>query len=399
MVEYYKFHRTDTPMGCERSCTMLNITNTDDPMGENHKIEEKERREKIDFSSDTALAFFTAADPFGKLQSLRKLNEKNFICMGNKTSSMDTQCFRIIVGGGTNLVDPVWQFCNISSISATSVVEFCVRDWTECSARVIDQPLCQAAGTVDDDNDDLNDKPLKGPHPPTTGMYILMYDDKGEGWSGAMYMIIYLPATVGNLFLSLIGLVPPPVGALTKRTTSSSPSSSTASSTASASSPYSSSSSSSYTSLEDGDLPKVDDKTGTDPSPTSSPSANPSSSPDPGPYPGSNSADPAPYMGYALVAVGALEMGKQTGYASLCLRDGCYVADFSMGTKPEQVAWVLCGVIGAAGMEGVFQVQFLHGIFSVFLSLSFLFSFLSFYVLFEFNFGAPSPSILILEKW
>jgi hypothetical protein len=60
--------------------------------------------------------------------------------------------------------------------------------------------------------------------------------------------------------------------------------------------------------------------------------------------------------GYQLVSRGTLENG-QTGYVPLCLTDGCYTAGVSPGTHPEEVAWVLCGAIAMAGMQGYFRVS------------------------------------------
>ena len=57
-----------------------------------------------------------------------------------------------------------------------------------------------------------------------------------------------------------------------------------------------------------------------------------------------------------IVATGALEIGKQTGYASLCLMDGCYYTAVSVGLRPDLIAWILCGQIGGAGMDAVFEV-------------------------------------------
>lgn len=341
MIEYYKFHRSNTPIGCERSCAMLNSTDS-----------QRGPKEKINFSTDLALAFFTASDTFGKLQSLRKLGGRNFICMGNKTSSEDTQCFRMIVGGGTNLVDPIWQFCNITSIPATAVVEFCVRDWTECSARIIDQPNCGLGGGVDQylptgppggssgPPSDPGVNPPPGGAPgvgrPTTGMYMLLYDDKGFGWSLAEYTILFLPVTLTNMALSYFDMIPIPmsVGPTAAKTTK----------------------------TDKADEGEGDDMT--------------DDTQDPGPELGSDSgfdpSVPSPDS-FTVVATGSLGMGEQTGYASFCLVDGCYIADISVGVFPENIAWVLCGVIGAAGMEGVFEVSrwsllkyHFRGLFSVF---------------------------------
>jgi hypothetical protein len=37
--------------------------------------------------------------------------------------------------------------------------------------------------------------------------------------------------------------------------------------------------------------------------------------------------------------------------------DGCYIGDVTLGAHPEEVVWVLCGAIGQAGMEAIFQMS------------------------------------------
>ena len=299
MDEYYKFHRTDTALGCERSCLMLNATRTESRSKGNAKD-----RMLIDFDKDSALSFFTKADNFSELQALRSLTKRNFVCMGNKTSAADTQCFRIIVGGGTNLKEPIWQFCNLQAVPAAAVVEFCVTDWTECTAKIVHQPTCptqssppallppgDATSSAPPGQDII---PISGP---TTGMYMLLYDDKGSGWSGAEYVITFFPTSLRNFALSVI--LPGASGQATPRR----------------------------------GRDNADDLGGSD-------DVGPAVSP----------------MGEVVVKIGSLEAGKQTGYASVCLVDGCYTADVSLGERPEQIAWVLCSMIGAAGMEGVFEV-------------------------------------------
>ena len=296
MDEYYKFHRADTAIGCERSCLMLNSTAD--------KTDTKGRMKDnmlVDFETDMALAFFTKADDFGELEALRRLTSRNFICMGNKTSADDKQCFRIILGGGTNIVDPIWQFCSLSTVSVTAVVEFCVTDWTECTAKIIDQPKCASEDfppALLPPGDTTPSAPeaetLIKSSGPLIGMYILLYDEKGYGWSEAEYVIIYVPVSLNNLLSSVVS----PILQKSVRNT----------------------------------IRDVDD--GVD--------SNTSSLP----------------LGQILVKQGALAVGKQTGYASICVANGCYTADVTLGNEPEQIAWVLCGMIGSAGMNVVFGVKY-----------------------------------------
>jgi hypothetical protein len=132
-----------------------------------------------------ALAFFTASDTFGELQSLRTLKDRNFVCMGNKTSSDDTRCFRTIIGGGTELVNPIWQFCNLGSFPPSAVVEFCVKDWTECSAKIIDQPVCTSGRRLTINGSTPN-APISPPIP-------LKRHKKGEITNGmCVYVCMYV---------------------------------------------------------------------------------------------------------------------------------------------------------------------------------------------------------------
>jgi hypothetical protein len=245
MDEYYKFHRTgaEVGMGCERSCAMLNSTDND---------KSPDRKGAIDYETDLALAFISKNDTFKTFDSLRKLTYKNFICKGNKTSPSDVQGFRMIVGGGTNLVDPGWTFCGIA-VPPVAVVHFEVRDWTECTAKVIDRPVCDSPGK-------------------RNGVYMLMFDETGGGWSGAEYVIYSVPPTISAAFTSLRKLLP---------------------STA--------------------QLPVDKD--------------------------------------YKDVGAGSLEVGRQTGYNSHCLSDGCYSVDVSLGNNPSDVFWVFCGKNGYAGTK------------------------------------------------
>ena len=262
--QYYKFHRTNTAVGCERSCAMLNISSIATSMP------------RTDFEKDLVFGFFTQGDEFAKLEALRQLNGRNFVCMGNGTSPSDPQNFRMILGGGESFAGPVWQFCNLPAVPATSVVEFEVVDYTECSARIVDQPTCPSAGGDE------------------KGMYILMYDDKGSGWSGAEYSLYSVPSTFEGILRG--GGVPTPDSQSQSRSVA-------AVST--------------------------------------------------------NGPDPYESRGFTLVANGALEKGKQTGYGPVCVKDGCYLGSVSVGTHPSNIAWVFCGVIGSAGMEGVFKVHYM----------------------------------------
>jgi hypothetical protein len=244
MDEYYKFHRTSTEMGCERSCAMLNSTDHD-----NSRVEINKRA--INYETDKALAFISKNDTFKTFDSLRKLTYKNFICKGNKTSPSDVQGFRMIIGGGTNLIDPSWNFCGIA-IPPAAVVDFEVHDWTDCTAKIVHKPVCNS--------------------PEQHGLYMLMFDELGHGWSKAEYVIYSVPPTISAAFSSLWKLFP---------------------STA--------------------QLPD----------------------------------DP----NYIEVASGNLKPGKQTGFDPLCLSDGCYSIDVSLGTHPENVIWVFCSKIAPAGVR------------------------------------------------
>ena len=297
MDEYYKFHRTGTAMGCERSCSMLNTTRDKTQVRENMKD-----KLLVNFETDMALAFFTKADNFGELQALRRLTYRNFICMGNKTSADDKQCFRMILGGGTNIVDPIWQFCNLPTVPVTAVAEFCVTDWTECTAKIVDQPKCTEQDYApallppgDTTPSASEATTLMKNSGPLVGMYILLYDDEGNGWSEAEYIIIFVPVSLDNLLSSV------------------------ASSTLQQSF--------TFTQIFRGFNDGIDSNNSTLPS------------------------------GQILIKRGALAEGKQTGYASICVANGCYRADVTLGNKPEQIAWVLCGMIGSAGMNVAFGVK------------------------------------------
>ena len=243
---------------------MLNISNNATAMQPTH------------FEDELVFGFFTQGDEFAKLEGLRQLNGRNFVCMGNGTSPSDPQNFRMILGGGENFADPVWQFCNLPSVPATAVVEFEVIDYTECSAKIVHQPSCPS------------------PEGDMKGMYILMYDDKGGGWSGAEYSLYSAPATFHGVARS-IG-IPSESNSLSNT----------------------------------GETSTITEK-------------------------------PDPYIsrGYTLVANGALEKGRQTGYSSVCVRDGCYLGSVSVGKHPADIAWVFCGAIGSAGMEGVYKVHYI----------------------------------------
>ena len=59
LLGYYKFHRTnDSVAGCERSCAMLNATDT-----------------SVDFDKDLALALFTTPDTTASLTLARRLGK------------------------------------------------------------------------------------------------------------------------------------------------------------------------------------------------------------------------------------------------------------------------------------------------------------------------------------
>ena len=325
MDGYYKFHRTDNNLGCERSCAMLNTTKAVTTMRKNSGV---------NFTTDSALAFFTKQNDFGELQSLRNLKERNFICMGNKTNADDTQYFRMILGGGTNYIDPIWQFCNITSIPPSAVVDFKIRDFTECSAEIIDQPQCPGESSLPD---------------AIHGMYMLLYDDKGQGWSEAKYSIEFVPVSIDNFLASIISIfLPSPAPQSQSQGQGQGQSKGRSLGQGEGRSQgwglglgqrwgqSGGRKESSEIRMKSDDTTSGDDNTqGSD----------------------SNSDSTGGDKSSIIIATGALEVGKQTGYASLCLMDGCYYTAVSVGLRPDLIAWILCGQIGGAGMDAVFEVN------------------------------------------
>jgi hypothetical protein len=57
-------------------------------------------------------------------------------------SNAEEFCFRTVLGISEDLARPRWQLCNASDIPPASVVDFCVRDWTDCRASVVDTVQC-----------------------------------------------------------------------------------------------------------------------------------------------------------------------------------------------------------------------------------------------------------------
>jgi hypothetical protein len=100
---------------------------------------------------------------------------------------------------------------------------------------------------------------------------MLLYDNEGGGWSGAEYIVYSVPVSVSNLIASLTGGSGGPPG------------------------------------------------------------GPPSAVTDDYQYSGTDDPNTERSLGYELVAQGALDVGKQTGYASFCVSDGCYVANVSLG--------------------------------------------------------------------
>ena len=175
MDEYYKFHRTGDDMGCERSCSMLTS---------NKKPSLKLYQKPVNYETDTVLAFITELDEKNTLHSIRRLSERNFVCLGNATSPSAPQSFRMMLGGGTNLADPRWNFCNVAPTSVASIVEFTVHDWTNCTSKVVANFACSEATELP--------------------MLFFLYGDKGVGWNGGLYLIMSYPTTASSIIKSLL---------------------------------------------------------------------------------------------------------------------------------------------------------------------------------------------------
>ena len=249
MDEYYKFHRTKTDMGCERSCTMLTGTSTksSDQTGSQYASDAL----AINYEYDTVLAFITVMDGMDSLHSIRRLSESNYVCLGNATSPSAPQSFRMMLGGGSNLVDPQWSFCGQKSTSPASLMNFTVRDWTDCTNQHVESVSC------------FDSKE----HP----MYLFLYSDKGIGWSGASYTIKSVPTTASSIIRTVAS------GGMVQE--------------------------------------------------------------------------------FTVLKSGSLLHGKQTGFADLCIKDGCYSATVSAGVLPDDIFFVMCGSVGTPGLELAFEVS------------------------------------------
>ena len=249
MNEYYKFHRTTTDMGCERSCTML--TGTSAKSSGQTGSQYISAALAVNYEYDTVLAFITVMDGMDSLHSIRRLSESNYVCLGNATSPSAPQSFKMMLGGGSNLVDPQWSFCGQQSSSPASLMSFTVRDWTDCTNQNVASISCSESKEFP--------------------MYLFLYSDKGIGWSGASYSIRSVPTTASSILRTLS------TGGLYQESTE--------------------------------------------------------------------------------VKKGTLVEGKQTGFADLCIKDGCYSATVAAGLLPDDIFFVMCGSVGTPGVELAFEVS------------------------------------------
>lgn len=249
MNEYYKFHRTTTDMGCERSCTML--TGTSAKSSGQTGSQYISAALAVNYEYDTVLAFITLMDGMESLYSIRRLSARNYVCLGNATSPSAPQSFKMMLGGGSNLVDPQWSFCGQQSSSPASLMSFTVRDWTDCTNQNVASISCSESEE----------------HP----MYLFLYSDKGIGWSGASYSIRSVPTTASSILRTLA------TGGIVQESTE--------------------------------------------------------------------------------VKRGTLVEGKQTGFADLCIKDGCYSATVADGLLPDDIFFVMCGSFGTPGVELAFEVS------------------------------------------
>lgn len=188
--DFLKFkYLTDTPTGfvglespnCAQDCLELSL----------------EGNSSFIRNEDVLMYFISTSDSDGatKLVDLRLVDGylgsggKNSVCVGNKTAIQSTQCFRMVLGAGTVRAEPLWNFCGII-IPTSAVVDFCVRDFTECEVTQLSTPKC------------MSTESNKG----VSGMYVYMISLSSSGWTGAQYQI----STPKNTASDVIGKNYPP---------------------------------------------------------------------------------------------------------------------------------------------------------------------------------------------
>ena len=96
----------------------------------------------------------------------------NDVCVGNTTvETYDdaSVCYRMILGAGSLMSQPFWEFCGVV-IPSTAVVEFCVQDFTNCEVKSVFHASCPYNEIIT-----------------TNLMYIVMTSLSAYGWANAYY--------------------------------------------------------------------------------------------------------------------------------------------------------------------------------------------------------------------
>jgi hypothetical protein len=98
----------------------------------------------------------------------------NDVCVGNTTVETyedASVCYRMILGAGSLMTQPFWEFCGVV-IPSTAVVEFCVQDFTNCEVKSVFHASCPYDELIT-----------------TNLMYIVMTSRSDYGWANAYYEI------------------------------------------------------------------------------------------------------------------------------------------------------------------------------------------------------------------
>lgn len=317
--EYVKFKRVETAGNgtgvdqCQRDCLLLDATSD--------LISHEEQYNKyVDFESTPPKRFVFASNflvertDAQKLVSFRQFTSPNCeYCVGNSTNSHIKTCYRSLFGGGNALTisKAIWSANNdtdgdnstaakapamIVNVVTEHIWEFCKLSLP--SAAVVE--FCVTDWTVCSDASIVS-IPQCSTTSSSTSMYMLMYDSAGRGWNGAAYSVYKLPPASW----STMGLY------------------------------YGSGASSASTSLLSSGWSVFDSQVSL----------------------ATNTTHTVNSEGIELIGTGSLGEGKFTGAAPLCVSDGCYVSEVSLGVSPHTIAWILCGSgASQAGMSLVFQV-------------------------------------------
>lgn len=354
---------------CERSCLSLTATDSSpsavsqkgrfgSSSGNDGALPVLSAATAALLASDAAIMMLSLSSST-KLVLLQQLKATNSLCLGNFTNYNTEVCYRMVLGGGTLLASPAWEFCGLpSALSSTAVVDFCVQDFTKCKALVVEDGATACLASDDeasgDDGgsrlgpgkeksaqDNRPPPPPGAPQPPVLhSMYVLMFAISGDGWHGAEWYIFRAP------LISIFSSPPPaPADLITMDSMRALWSRLGA-----------------YWRLA---LTYLDRYA---PPPTPNLAAEPQLERQAraqsaireeladDQYLDDDLVVKTDRAGYPLVDHGSLPVGKQTGYSNICLMDGCYLFDVSLGAKPREVEFVLCGQLGEAGSQGVLKI-------------------------------------------